>query len=92
MIELTWDELKRTLEVGTIIVGTITRHEPYGVFVNIGYEYDGLIQITEFKDEGVITPEFYPPIGTEVRAQILEFKDHGCQVWLGVKPSQLQQA
>jgi ribosomal protein S1 len=90
MTKLTWDELKETLEVGAIIVGTILRHEPYGVFVDIGYEYDGLIQITDFKDEGVMTPELYPPVGTEVRAKILGFKDHGHQVWLGVKPSQLQ--
>lgn len=90
MSKLTWDELKDTLEVGTFIVGTILRHEPYGVFVNIGYEYDGLIQITDFKDEGIMTPELYPTVGSEVRAKILGFKDHSCQVWLGVKPSQLQ--
>lgn len=89
MTNMTWEELKNTLEVGTLIVGTITRHKPYGVFVDIGYEYDGLIQITDFKDEGVMTPEEYPAIGEQVQAKILGFKDHGCQVWLGVKPSHL---
>lgn len=90
MNQLTWDELKNTLKVGSLIVGVIIRHEPYGVLVNIGYEYDGLIQITDFLDEGIMTPERYPPIATKVNLAILGFKDHGCQVWLGIKPSQLQ--
>ena len=90
MINATWEELKNTLEIGTIIIGTITRHEPYGVFVDIGYEYDGLIQITDFKDEGVMTPEEYPAVGDEVQVKVLGFKDPGRQVWLGVRPSQLQ--
>ncbi|WP_044617281.1 S1 RNA-binding domain-containing protein [Gynuella sunshinyii] len=89
MTNITWEELKKTLEVGALITGTITRHEPHGVFVDIGYGYDGLIQITDFKDEGVMTPEEYPVIGKQVQAKILGFKDHGCQVWLGVKPSQI---
>ena len=92
MTHLTWEELKNILEVGTIITGTIIRHEPYGAFVDIGYDYDGLIQITDFKDEGVMTPEEYPMVGEKVQVKILGFKDHGCQVWLGIKPNQLKKA
>lgn len=88
--KLSWDKLKGgMLEVGDIITGTILRHEPYGVLVDIGYTYEGLIQITDFKDEGIMTPEEYPSIGSEIRVAVLGFKEHGCQIWLGVKPSQL---
>lgn len=89
MTEVTWDELKRKLSVGSVITGTVSRHEPYGVFVDIGYPYEGLIQITDFKDEGVMVPEDYPLVGSMVRAVVLGFKEYGYQVWLGVKPSQL---
>ena len=88
MIEITWNELKQKLNIGSVISGTILRHEPYGVFVDIGYPYEGLIQITDFKDEGKMTPKDYPPVGSIARTVVLGFKDRWCQVWLGVKPSQ----
>jgi ribosomal protein S1 len=90
MNEISWDKLKESLKVGEQITGTVKRHEQYGVFVDIGYEFDGLIQITDFKDEGIMTQEEYPIIGSKIRAAVLGFKDHGCQIWLGVKPSQLK--
>ena len=90
MTKIAWEEFKNSLEVGALIKGTITKHEPYGVFVSIGYEYDGLIQVTDFKDDGIMTPEEYPIIGDQILAKILGFKDQGRQVWLGVKPSQLK--
>ncbi len=90
MNKLTWDGLKKTLKAGEIVSGKIFRHEPYGVLADIGYEYHGLIQINDFKDDGVMKPELYLPIGSEIKAKILGFKDSGCQVWLGVKPSQLE--
>jgi ribosomal protein S1 len=88
--EMSWEELKGTLNIGDIVIGTIQKHEPYGVFVDIGYQFEGLIQITDFKDEGVMTKEEYPSIGEEVRAKILGFKEPGNQIWLGVKPSQIR--
>lgn len=71
--------------VGEEITATILRHEPYGVFVNIGYDYDGLIQITDFKENGVMTQKEYPGIGEEIQTVVLGFKDHGQQVWLKKK-------
>jgi small subunit ribosomal protein S1 len=88
--QITWDELKDTLKIGELVAGTVLRHEPFGVFVDVGYGYDGLIQITDFKDEGVMTPDEYPAIGKKIQAVVLGFKDRGRQIWLGVKPSQLE--
>ena len=89
MTSSNWEDLKSTLEVGSRITGTITKHESYGVLLDIGYEYDGLIQITDFKDEGAMTPGEYPAIGDEVEAVILGFKELGHQIWLSVRPSLL---
>jgi len=68
----------------------ILKHEPYGVIVDFGYEYSGIIQITDFKDDGIMTSAEYPPIGTKIKAKVLGFKDHGFQIWFGVRPSQLK--
>lgn len=84
-----WHDLKSTLGVGSIVMGSVSRHETFGVFVDIGYGYDGLIQITDFKDEGRMSADEFPEIGSVIRAKVLGFKDHGHQIRLGVKPSQL---
>lgn len=88
---ISWEELKNNLNVGDVVIDTILKHESYGVFVDLGYEYDGIIQITDFKDEGVMLTEEYPEIGKEVKAVILGFKDYGQQIWLGVKPTQISE-
>jgi ribosomal protein S1 len=89
MTSPSWEDLKSTLEVGSNVTGTVTKHESYGVLVDIGYDYDGLIQITDFKDKGSMTPGEFPAIGDELEAVVLGFKEYGHQIWLGVRPSQL---
>ncbi len=85
-----WDELKRSLRVGSRVAGFVTRHEPFGVFVEIpGIPFEGLVQITGFKDEGRMTVDEFPPFGSPLAAVVLGFKETGQQIWLGVKPSQL---
>ena len=86
----TWDEIRRKLPAGSPVSCTITRHAPYGVFANIpGLPFDGLIQITDFKDEGRISTDEYPAVGSTLTAVVLGFKETGHQIWLGVKPSQI---
>jgi hypothetical protein len=85
-----WDGIKRSLRVGTLVKGTVIRHAPFGVFVRIGgIPFDGLVQITDFKDEGRMTVDEFPPIGSLLTALVLGFKETGNQIWLGVKPSQV---
>ena len=58
---MTWEEAMRRFPVGSRVRGTVTVHRPYGVFVDLGDPVAvGLIQITDFLDEGRMTPEQYP--------------------------------
>jgi hypothetical protein len=85
-----WRTTKQALPVGTHVRGRIKEHHPFGVLTAIlDIPFDGLIQITDFKDAGRMTPSEYPPVGSEVEAVVLGFKEHGRQIWLGVKGSQL---
>lgn len=90
MKPLTWEELKNQLEIGDLISGTVIRHEPYGIFIDIGHNYEGLIQLTDFKDEGIMTSSEYPAIGAQLEAKVLGYKEYGSQIWLSVKPSVLK--
>lgn len=89
MKKLAWHEFKAILPEGSLVAGVVLKHEPYGVFVDIGHGYDGIIQITDFNDHGVVTTKDYPPVGTRLLTTVLGFEDHGFQVWLGVKPRQM---
>lgn len=87
---MTWDEVKQQLRVGERVQGVVTHLAPYGIFVSIpGIPFAGLVQITDFKDTGMMTPEEYPAIGSTVVGVVLGFKGIGQQIWLGMKPSQL---
>lgn len=72
------------------MTGTVVRYAPYGFFVKIdGNVFDGLVQITDFKDEGRMHVDECLPIGCQIKAVILGFKESGKQIWMGVKPSQV---
>jgi hypothetical protein len=89
VVSLEWERAKHSLRVGDRIKGIVRSHEPYGVFVEIaGVPFRGLVQITDFKDNGRMTVEEYPRLGDEIEACVLGFKDVGQQIWLGMKPSQ----
>ena len=87
-----WDESKKRFPVGGRVRGTVTEHQPFGIFVDIDDpNVTGLVQITDFLDEGTMTPERYPAIGTSIDAIVLGHKERPSnQIWLGVKPSQLR--
>jgi len=89
MKNISWEQLKSSLCVGELVQGRITKHEPYGVFVGLELPFEGLIQIIDFKDEGVMSSQEYPPTGQLIEAVVLGFKETGHQIWLGVRPSQL---
>jgi ribosomal protein S1 len=85
---ISWSTLKKIMTIGEIVKGQVTRHAPYGVFVDLGIPFEGLIQITDFKDQGIMSPQEYPPVGQEIEAVVLGFKEFGHQIWLGMRPSQ----
>ena len=88
-----WSEIQRKLPLGSLVSCVVTRHEPFGIFGNIpGVRFVGLIQITDFKDEGRMTVDEYPRLGCALTAKVLGFKQTERQIWLGVKPSQVDRA
>lgn len=88
-----WEEIKDSLPIGTRVRGTVLRHAPFGVFVALpGIPFDGLVQITDFKDTGPMSTNEYPGVDSTIDAVVLGFKETGNQIWLGVKPSQMRRA
>ncbi len=84
-----WTSIKKRYPLGTIIVGKVEFHLPFGVFVDIGdEEVRGLIQITDFLDDGIMSMQKFPLLGSEIHCCIIGYtEDSRNQIWLSVKPS-----
>ena len=87
-----WAAAKQRFPVGRVVRGTVVRHCPFGVFVDLGDPVaTGLVQITEFLDGGRMTPEQYPAVGETVTAVVLGHTEElRKQIWLCMRPSVLQ--
>jgi hypothetical protein len=89
-----WEDAKKRFPVGQRVRGVVTHHHHFGIFVDLGDELAvGLVQITDFVDEGRMTPEQYPAIGESVATVVLGHANASHkQVWLGMRPSQLDRS
>jgi ribosomal protein S1 len=85
-----WEDAKRRFPVGHRVRGVVTRHFPFGVFVDLDDPAaTGLIQIVDFRDQGRMTPDQYPPVGATVEGVVLGHRGSNKQVILSTKPSLL---
>ena len=65
---LKWNQIKPGLKV----VGSVTRLEKFGAFVDIGAERDGLVHVSEMSDGYVRDPAEVAKVGDEVEVAVLE--------------------
>lgn len=72
----TWEKLQEKLYPDLIILGRVTRVESFGVFVDIGEAFDGLIHSLSINDNDRINYEDYPKVGEIVKVVILGFSKH----------------
>ena len=88
------EQIKSKYRLGQFVQGKVEYHAPFGVFVDLGEAtVKGLIKIPDFLDEGIMSAEMYPEIGTTVGAIVVGYNErNGHEVYLNAKPSVLHQA
>ena len=59
------------MKSGSIVKGEITAIKPYGAFVKIGNDFDGLIHISEFSDGFVRSIEDYVSLGDVIELKVI---------------------
>lgn len=70
---------------GSIIEGSVTGIENYGVFVNLDDYYSGLIHISEISHGFVKDVNSYVNLGDTIRVKVMEVDDNSCHVKLSIK-------
>ena len=97
MDSASWEQIKSKYKLGQFVQGNVEFHAAFGVFVEI-VEIDeplvkGLIKIPDFLDEGEMSEEMYPEIGTTIGAVVVGYNESNCrEVYLSAKPSVLHKA
>lgn len=64
------------LKEGSVVRGRVTGIKPYGVFVKINRNINGLIHISELTDEFVRDINDYVKIGDCIRVKVLEIDEN----------------
>lgn len=72
----TWNELKSRIIKGQLITGTVIRSERYGLFLDIGESFNGLVLIPFLSKNTDLEFDEYPKTGELVKGKVLDFSDN----------------
>lgn len=89
-----WQHIKSKYKLGQFVLGKVEFHANFGVFIDIGEPLvKGLLKIPDFLDEGEMSAEMYPEIGSAIGAVVVGYNESNRrEVYLNAKPSVLHKA
>ncbi|MBN2848680.1 MAG: 30S ribosomal protein S1 [Coriobacteriia bacterium] len=67
-----WKQLVKDFQVGVIADGTVTKIVPFGAFVEIGNNVEGLVHISEMARGHVEKPEDVVAVGDQIKVKIMD--------------------
>jgi len=73
------------LAVGQVLRGRIEKIEKFGAFVEIGPGLSGLLHVSNIAHKRIEDPATVLKVGDEVEVKVLEIKDKGRKIGLGMK-------
>ncbi len=76
------------LHAGMVLKGKVTRIEPFGAFVDVGGGLEGLVHVSNLSRERIQHPSELVSVGLEVEVQVLDIKEDGKRIGLGMKQLQ----
>ena len=79
-----WDEARDSFRVGQRVAGTVVRHEPYGLYVDIGC-ITAFVDVLEITDGIMRGTQDYPSIGQTVEGFILQFNNRSKQIRMSLR-------
>ncbi|MFO0808881.1 MAG: S1 RNA-binding domain-containing protein [Gemmataceae bacterium] len=83
-----WDQVKASVPVGTEVSGRVVGCQPFGVFVDLGLGFPGLLEVPEFAEPPARSRgmEGYPAVDAVITARVLQHVDSGRQLRLTQRP------
>lgn len=79
-----WLEAAKMYKIGSVVEGDVNRLTPFGVFVKLGEEINGLIHITELGAD-VKDPAEILKVGDKIKAKVIAVEPEEHRVGLSIK-------
>lgn len=86
LIDDPWLEASKTYKIGTEVEGEVSRITPFGVFVKLNDEINGLIHVTELSGDGEVKDAGeILKIGDKIKAKVIAVEPEEHRVGLSIK-------
>ncbi|MCH9626394.1 MAG: 30S ribosomal protein S1 [Chlamydiales bacterium] len=85
-----WEQIEKTIPVGTLVKGTVTKITAFGAFVELDNGIEGLIHVTELSDQAFAKVEDVIAVGDPVSAKVIKLDPEHKKVSLSVKEYQIE--
>lgn len=80
-----WKIIPEKFKVGDVIEGEVIRFVPYGVFIRIYDDINGLIHLSEISNENISSPNEAVKLGQVVRAKIIALEPQNRKIGLSIR-------
>ena len=87
-----WGDIQRRYKVGTVVNGTVTRIVPYGAFVKLEDDLEGLVHISQIAEERVEKVKAILSVGQEVSARVIKVDQDDRRIGLSIKAANYDDA
>lgn len=87
-----WGDIQRRYKVGTVVKGTVTRIVPYGAFVKLEDDLEGLVHISQIAEERVEKVKSVLSVGQEVSARVIKVDQDDRRIGLSIKAANYDDA
>ena len=92
LLEDKWLDLIKDYKVGQIIKGTVTQIMPFGVFVKVNGQIDGLIHISELSFDHITDPTEVVKVNQELELKVIDIEPESHRFGLSLKAMQTPKA
>jgi small subunit ribosomal protein S1 len=80
-----WDDIQKRYKVGTKVNGTVTRIVPYGAFIKLEDDLEGLVHIGQISKERIDKVKSVLSVGQEVTARVIKIDKDDRRIGLSIK-------
>lgn len=80
-----WLEVAKKFKIGSEVEGEINRVTPFGAFIKLSDDINGLIHVSEISHEDVSDPSHVLKIGDKVKAKVIAIEPEEHRVGLSIK-------
>ncbi|MDR2778999.1 MAG: 30S ribosomal protein S1 [Puniceicoccales bacterium] len=80
-----WPEIQRKYKIGSTVCGTVTRIVPYGAFVKLEDDLEGLVHISQISETHVDKVKSVLAVGQEISARVIKIDSNDRRIGLSIK-------